>query len=86
MSSYNKADHEIREAVTKISNEHEIGQKDTVAILTYLIHDIMSIKEESDNGMQKGRVVPCEKCGSTNIVQTGMFMDCQECNHNWPLI
>ena len=43
---YSACEKRIRESVTNISNEGELSKADTVAILTYLIHDIMSIKED----------------------------------------
>jgi hypothetical protein len=43
-TQYEKAMHEIINAVTRISLEHEISQGDTVAILTYMIHDILHLE------------------------------------------
>ena len=43
---YREAEKEIRESVIQISNKYELGKKDTVAILAYLTHDILSIKDE----------------------------------------
>jgi hypothetical protein len=44
-NEYADAEKEIRESVIQISNKYELGKKDTVAILTYLTHDILSIRE-----------------------------------------
>lgn len=46
MEQYQEAEEEIRNSVINISNRFELSQKDTVAILTYLIHNILSIREE----------------------------------------
>jgi len=45
---YSACEKRIRNSVVAISNEGELGKKDTVSILTYLIHDILSIKEGED--------------------------------------
>jgi len=42
-TQYEKAMREITDAVMRISLEHEISQGDTVAILTYMIHDILHL-------------------------------------------
>jgi hypothetical protein len=46
---YQNAELEIRDSVVAISNKFELGKKDTVAILSYLLHDIMSIRENEPN-------------------------------------
>ena len=79
--SYENAEQEIRDSVINLSNAHELGKKDTVAILTYLIHDIMTIKE--DDGKQEGSMNPCENCGSMRIVQVGRKQTCQSCLNEW---
>lgn len=48
MNEYIEAEKEIRDAIIQISNKYEISKKDTVALLTYLIHDILSLREASD--------------------------------------
>jgi hypothetical protein len=45
MNDYTKAENEITDAVTKISLKYEVSKSDTIAILTYLIHNIMHIKD-----------------------------------------
>jgi hypothetical protein len=50
-SVYSACEKRIRDSVIAISNEGELSQGDTVAILTYLIHDILSIKNDApDSG------------------------------------
>jgi hypothetical protein len=55
---YSEAENEIREAVIAISNKYELGKKDTVSILTYLVHDIMSIREEDRAGKSDAQSKP----------------------------
>ncbi len=44
---YSEAEKRIRESVVSISNEMELSKAETVSILTYLTHDILSLRENA---------------------------------------
>jgi len=46
---YEEASEEIRKSVVEISNKFELAKYQTIAILAYLSHDIMTLND-SDNG------------------------------------
>ena len=50
---YAEAEERIISAVTKISLEAELSKAETVAILTYLIHNIMHVSEQDDEFWEK---------------------------------
>lgn len=44
---YQDAEKDIRDSVIQIGNKYELGKKDVVAILEYLKHDILSLRESA---------------------------------------